>query len=318
METFPIVLDTYFTEREGVLKIEVEINKLGLIFRETPNADVGIDGQIEYVNNNDQAIGRIMAAQIKSGDSYLIDKGEHWAFYPKPKHKSYWESYPIPVLLLVFSPSKKVTYYTDVRYQLNIPGRTNDYISIPKSVTLESSTKDILFQNSGEIGTDFFEPPKLFETMVKTKCNNPTFNLSFFDLFVQGLTNLSRQIFFSMQMAIEIAEYNNDSEFGLSLGMEENEFLHDYVKFLVSQNLARVDYADFLIDWKERQLQPTFLSTLTTRGRKLLSYISEQETKHKDSLPPTRLTSERLLNIGTPFLETNRFKKAKMLSKLYV
>ena len=80
---------------------------------------------------------------------------------------------------------------------------------------------------------------------------------------------------------------------------------------------SRVDYADFLIDWKEREIQPTFLSTLTTRGRKLLNYITEQETKHKDSLPPTRLTSERLLNIGTPFLETNRFEKAKKLIKLY-
>jgi hypothetical protein len=317
METFPIVLDTYFTEREGVLKIEIEINKLGLIFRETPNAYVGIDGQIEYVNNIDQAIGRIMAVQIKSGDSYLVDKGEHWAFYPKQKHKFYWESYPIPVLLLVYSPSKKITYYTDVRYQLNIPGRLNDYISIPKKPTLESSTKDMLFQNIGEIGSSFFESPKLFETMIKTKCKNPTFSLSFFDLFVQGLTNLSRQIFFSMQMAIDIAEYNNDSDFGLSLGMDEHEFLHDYVKLLVSQNLVRVDYADFLIDWKERQLQPTFLATLTTRGRSLLNYISQQETKHKDTLPPTRLTSERLLNIGTPFLETNRFEKAKMLSKLY-
>lgn len=317
METFPIVLDTYFTEREGVLKIEIEINKLGLIFRETPNADVGIDGQIEYVNNSDQAIGRIMAAQIKSGDSYLIDKGEHWAFYPKQKHKSYWETYPIPVLLFVYSPSNKLTYYTDVRYQLNIPGRTDEYISIPKNQTLESSTRDILFQNVGEIGSDFFDSPKLFDTMIKMKCDNPTFNISFFELFVQGLTNLSRQIFFSMQMAIDIAEYNNDTEWGLSLGMTEHEFLHDYVKFLVSQNLARIDYADFLIDWKERQLQPTFLATLTTRGRKLLNYISEKETKHKDALPPTRLTSERLLNIGTPTMETLRFEKAKLLRKLY-
>ena len=263
METFPKVIDSYFTEREGVLKVGIEINRLGLIFRETPNGDVGIDGQVEYINNNDQAIGKIMAVQIKSGDSYLIDKENHWAFYPSQKHKSYWESYPIPVILLIHSPSKKETYYTDVRYQLNIPRKENEYISIPKNMTLESSTKDMLFASSGDIGSDFFEPSKLFEIMIKTKCHNPTFRVCFFDLFVQGLTNLCRQLFFSMQLAIEIAEYNNESEFGLSIGMTEHQFLNDYVKFLVSQNLARIDYADYLIDWEERKLQPTFLAPIT-------------------------------------------------------
>lgn len=47
MEKLPKVLDTYFTEREGVLRVGLQLNELGLVFRETPNADVGIDGQIE-------------------------------------------------------------------------------------------------------------------------------------------------------------------------------------------------------------------------------------------------------------------------------
>ncbi len=317
MEIYPKVTENYFTEREGVLKVGIGINNLGLVFRETPNADVGIDGQIEYINKSEQAIGKIIAVQIKSGDSYLVDKGDHWAYYPSPKHKSYWESYPIPVILLIHSPTKKETYYTDVRYQLNIPKNQLEYISIPKNVTLESSTKETLFASSGDIGSDFFEPDKLFDIMIKTKCNNPTFLVSFFDLFVQGLTNLCRQLFFSMQMAIEIAEYNNDTEFGLATGMDEHQFLNDYVRFLVSQNLARVDYADYLIDWEERKLQPTFLATITQRGWKLIDYISEQEKKLKDPLPRGRLVSERLLYIGTPGLEGARFEKAKKMVNFY-
>ena len=60
-----------FQERIGVYKVGLKITELGLIFRETPNSDVGIDGQIEYVNSRGEATGKIIAVQIKSGDSYL-------------------------------------------------------------------------------------------------------------------------------------------------------------------------------------------------------------------------------------------------------
>lgn len=141
METFPQVPNNYFTERKGVIKVCEVLNEFGLIFRETPNADVGIDGQIEYVNNEGQAIGRILAAQIKSGDSYLHDKVDHWAFYADKKHKSYWEVYPIPVILLVYSPKFDCIYFTDVRYQLNVPQANCNYIKISKQSILSISGK---------------------------------------------------------------------------------------------------------------------------------------------------------------------------------
>jgi hypothetical protein len=39
-------------ERIDVHKVAVILEELGFIFRETSNGDVGIDGQIEYVNEN--------------------------------------------------------------------------------------------------------------------------------------------------------------------------------------------------------------------------------------------------------------------------
>lgn len=174
----------------------------------------------------------------------------------------------------------------------------------------------MLFSSVGNFNDELLDIDNLLNVMIANVCNNPTFLISYFDLFVQGLTNLSRQLFFSMSLAMEIAEYNNETEFGLGIGFEEHEFLHNYVKFLVSQNLAKVDYADYLIDWKERELQPTFIAPITQRGRKLLDYISEQENKLNIPIP-TRLTSERLLRIGYAEMETLRFEKAKNFKKMF-
>ena len=66
----------YQQERNGILAFSMEVNKLGLIWRETPMVDVGIDGQIELVDDDGNATGRILAVQIKSGASYFHDHGE--------------------------------------------------------------------------------------------------------------------------------------------------------------------------------------------------------------------------------------------------
>ena len=141
--------------------------------------------------------------------------------------------------------------------------------------------------------------------MIKTKCNNPTFNLSFFDLFIQGLTNLSRQIFFSMQMAIEIAEYNNESEFGLSLGMNEHEFLHDYVKFL------SVDDAKSYLDNQTRRSSRDGTLDQLTRLNTSSSTMSRERTSRSLRWPrsSSRITLTEWKARGIP--STRRLAQAR-------
>lgn len=291
MNTFPQVTSNYLTERDGVLKIARDLNNFGLIFRETPNADIGIDGQIEYVNKENLAIGKLVAAQIKSGDSYFNDKGDHWAFSPSGKHKSYWESYPIPVILFIYSPSTDKTYYIDVRYQLNNHERKEEYISIPKVNVFNEKTKEIIFESFGPLDEPFLNVENLLREMVIKKCANPQFPVSYFDLFVNGLTDLCRQIFISMSLAMDIADFNNKGS--VSIGPNEHEFLHNYARFLLSQNIAKLDYGSYLTDWREREIQPIILSPLTNRGLELTNYISNIET----TKTKTNLISERFLEI---------------------
>lgn len=278
---FPEVKDSDFQGEIGVYTVGLLLSKIGIIFRPTPNKDVGIDGQIEYISKN-KAIGKIVAVQIKSGKSYMIDKEDHFAFYPKDKHKNYWENFPLPVILMLHDPDNDKVYYSDARYYLSIPERERkyNYIPVPKSSILNESDKDKLFSQLGTSEEKFLTIPDLLHFITQETNSNASFPISFFDLFVNGLTNLCRHSYFSMQLAEEIGEANlsySEDEFGLGVGAGEHDFLHSYVKFLIIQNLVKVDYSDYLIDWNERLMLPQFLAPLTTRGRELITYIRERE-----------------------------------------
>ena len=44
-------------------------------------------------------------------------------------------------------------------------------------------------------------------------------------------------------------------------------FLDSYVRFLVEASIALIDYSDVLIDLRDRDMFPTLLVPLTSRGR---------------------------------------------------
>ncbi len=299
----PVVLPNYFQERAGVIQVAAKLNQLGLIFRETPNADVGIDGQIEYVNEKGEASGKLLAVQIKSGNSYFIDKESHWAFYVSEKHREYWQGYPIPVFLLLHQPETNLIYFTDARHYLSVPNNiSKPDILVPKTNLLDYNTKWQLFQAYGYEENYLTDLDQVLQVLITKRNGNNNFPMSFFDLFAYGLTNLCRHLYYSISVAIYIAEENlefkNKSEFGIGLGSQDHEFLNDFVKFIMSQNLVKVDYADFLIDWTERMLQPSFLSPLTVRGQKLVLLIKTYETKilgHDDAV--SSIVSERSLDM---------------------
>src|SRR5262245_60281148 len=114
----PQVPSSYFQERAGVLRVSELLNAAGMVFRETPNADVGIDGYVELVDSTGQATGTTVAVQIKSGASYFVDGERAWKFYPPEKHTTYWELYPLPVILMLHDPTTDRVYWADVRFQL--------------------------------------------------------------------------------------------------------------------------------------------------------------------------------------------------------
>ncbi len=91
----------------------------GQIFRRSPKSDHGIDGEIEFKDDQGRASGKRLYLQLKSGDSYLAKrqrdraeifqiKNAHWA--------SYWQQQTYPVMLVIRSPDGQIRWMDVTTY----------------------------------------------------------------------------------------------------------------------------------------------------------------------------------------------------------
>jgi len=314
MEILPKYTFENKQELLGVFKVALMLTEIGLIFRPTSNTDVGIDGQIEYVNSAGEATGKIVAVQIKSGDSYLKENKadiNNWTFYSDEKHKAYWEMYPIPVILLVYSPNNDKIFFIDARYYLKVNGLGN--FKIPKENILNATNKNKLFETVGNFDEPFLEIKDVFNSMIRKHCKSTLFNLSYLDLYLQGLTNICQQTYFDISIAMDIAECRSPYVVG---GEEVYTFLFEYIEFIVSQNLAEVDFGNCLIEWNERQLVPRFLATITHRGKALIAFINDIEAMYLTTMPETHLVQERFMQLTFDNYSFLRIKKAQEIQEL--
>jgi hypothetical protein len=262
----PKVTSSYFQERQGVLRVASLLQACRLIWRETPNADVGIDGQVELVNDEGEATGSLIAVQVKSGRSYLVDGGDFWTYYPSEKHRRYWEHHALPVLLMLHDPDSDIVYWVDARRVLRSDQHSTQFIRVPKKNVLTEASRRVLFESVGSTGTGLMEPEALLRHMVLTASSCASFQMTYFDIFAAGLVDIGRKLFFSAGLCWDIAEYRNESG-PIGMGGVEQAFMDAYLSLLAEQNIAIVDYSDFLIDIRDREMFPMFIAPLTSRGR---------------------------------------------------
>ncbi|MBB3291677.1 hypothetical protein FHT39_000316 [Mitsuaria sp. BK045] len=323
---FPKVGATYAQERRGIAAVQHYAAQRQQIWRETGTGDVGIDGNLEFVNSDGQAQGRIVAVQVKSGPSYFADPTEYgWKFYPEEKHRNYWESFPLPVLLVLHDPVKDLSYWADVRQALRTrSGGKTSFVEVPSTNVLAATDPVTLFETAGVQGQPFISDlHEVLRALLDTRSIDAGFPLSYFDLFAQGLTNVCRSIYYGMDLVCKAAEYNlgaSQSPFGLGVGDVEQNFAFDFVRFLLAQGLAQIDYSDCLIDWVDQRMQPHFVAPLTARGRALVSLIGQEETRlvaegrlpHDDHL---RVAQEAFLemNLMSYFARLPRIRKFQQL-----
>jgi len=270
----------YIQERRGVNAIATFAVGANLIWRETPNADVGIDGQLELIDAGGLATGKLVAAQIKSGPSWFKQETPtHWKYYSATKHIQYWERFPLPVILFLHNTDTDQTFWVDARQELRACRNSASAILVPKSNILGRGSTASMFAAVGPRDTSYLvDSDEILQAMMLAKPKGTAFPISFFQLFNAGLTNIARSVYFDMGLAIEIAEINGDDlPHGIIIGSDEYDFIWQYIEFLVGQHIADVNYSDCLIDWYDRELVPRFIAPLTRRGRDLVLLVQERE-----------------------------------------
>lgn len=140
-------------ERQGVYTCGLVFSKLGFIFREQTIGDYGIDAIVES-REGDYLSGKLIAVQIKSGDSYFSEvKDNYVVFRGDDKHYNYWTNHSLPVIIVLYSPSSGECVWESFNKQTAINCKSGWKIMIPRQQTLISS-KDKL-QNLSNQQSEF-------------------------------------------------------------------------------------------------------------------------------------------------------------------
>jgi hypothetical protein len=275
-QLYPQVPEASFVERLGIIAVEAAANSARCIWRETIQRDIGIDGQIEYVDPTGNASGRIVAVQVRSGPSHFRGEGdEAVAYTPLERHRNYWREFQLPVILVLFHPDRQIAYWTDARAQLRA-GETT--IRVPLDQRLDAEGVLDALQADGPLPETPLSPSEIARLMlVEEEPMNGNARLTFLDLFVQGLTDFPGwSVYFNMdlfdytvQALLELAGFDQ----GWGTGDPTYEFIDRYVSFLIAYDLARVDYDAYHRSAMQYRTVGVILAPLTVRGRALVEYV---------------------------------------------
>lgn len=126
------------TERAGVNLVGYRVESgLGWIFREQPTSDKGVDAHIE-IRDGDEATGRLVGAQIKTGESYFDEPSDDgWLYRPSDRHIEYWLRHSLPVYILLVNLAEEQVYWQLLDASTIQTGkRGGKYVHVPAANTL--------------------------------------------------------------------------------------------------------------------------------------------------------------------------------------
>ena len=94
----------------GILK--AAFSMMGWAYREQPVQDVGIDAQVEIADREGNALGKLLAVQVKAGTSFFAEEdGDAWVFRTDAHHRDYWVGHSLPVVVALVDLEREVAYF---------------------------------------------------------------------------------------------------------------------------------------------------------------------------------------------------------------
>jgi RNase P subunit RPR2 len=128
--------DTQALEQILIGHMMAIVGEANQIFRELNKFDYGIDGEVEFKDDNGNASGKKIYVQLKSGNSYLRTRkhdGVEIFDVTKERHLEYWMNQPVDVYLVIRQtdePSKEqnIRWMNVTRYLRNRNNNRNRQI----------------------------------------------------------------------------------------------------------------------------------------------------------------------------------------------
>ena len=133
-------MDTETTSRLGVIQFADAATRAGLIARELPTTDEGIDAQLELKTPEGRGTGRLIAVQIKAGDSAFKEEiGDAFVYRPIKRHRDYWINHSLPVLIVLCNVKTHECYWQHVTPETCRSTGKGYRIDVPKNQRLAST-----------------------------------------------------------------------------------------------------------------------------------------------------------------------------------
>jgi len=96
----------------GIAYIRSIVTGAGLIYRPFENTDFGVDGAIEFVDENREPSGDFVLVQAKAGASFI--RNNDYLLKSDRSHFETWARYSLPVIGIVYNPDKKDARWVNI------------------------------------------------------------------------------------------------------------------------------------------------------------------------------------------------------------
>ncbi len=279
--------------------IENACLRLGMIWRDLLQEDVGVDGSIELVLDG-APTGKLVGVQVKSGSSYIrASNGETFRFYPTLDDLEYWRKLVIPLVLVVFDPSSSSLYWIDITREVEdrLGGASGSpFFTLSHSRALDEEFHAYLMglfdlNMSGEDEFETLRTELAQLSFTDVSADGMAVTITGLELFVESLWGLCTKTCFHFSMMTDLLREKLSGD-GVPRTINFNlsreglfPFFSEYFKLLGSGHIARLDYGDISVSMYSRLEWPTYVVPLTTNGRAFVRYlrkVSEQPDNVRD------------------------------------
>jgi hypothetical protein len=262
-------------EHRGIAKVHNICAEMDSIWRATVSSDLGIDGQIEFLEPGSSiSTGQIIAVQIKSGESYFINESNgSIRYYPEQKHKRYWQKLTFPVILILHNPSSDLTVFTRVKPQL-----LNNYIELSLNNIFSPNSRDMLIQIF-EDDIDKNEPNKILKDFIGIENGN---GISGIDFLLACTNPISNYFEIRLCRIIKLLEIATNSD-NIEIETESFDFILRCVTKLWLHNITEPFQKEFDYYWYDLLVIPDILVSLTTKGVGVIEELISNPEKYVSS-----------------------------------
>lgn len=262
--------NTIAQEHRGLAKVHSICAEMESIWRPTPNNDLGIDGQIEFLEEGTSiSSGVILAVQVKSGPSYFAHSQENgFNYYPASKHRKYWGRINLPVILILHNPDSGLTIYTNVKPQLV----NDDPIFLDSNHVFTPEARENLIECVKDNYAQF-DPEQIlneFKSIAYDASNGNT--ISGIDFLLSTIDPAQRYFEIRMVRIIQLLDLINN-EIGVTIHSETYDFIHRCIIKIVSSNLTEPFFSEFEKIWYDLGMVPDIAVPLTNYGKMTIEYL---------------------------------------------